>query len=152
MRRRALTGLPAILILVLVATASAWAVGDPEEIKSLRGLKALDVEVAVVGATRAAPGVTPGSVAKAIRRLFKHYRLTGSTRAQAMLRVSIQVIDRNVSYISAQLVQSATLIRRPGTRLKVVTWTLNGPVPTAKILEAMGPVIGRLARDRGLAG
>jgi len=152
MRRRALIGLSTILILVLVAAANAWAVGDPEEVKSLRGLKALDVEVAVVGATTAAPGVTPRSVAKAIRRLFKHYRLTGATRAQATLRVSIQVINRNLSYVSAQVVQSATLIRRPGARLKVVTWTLNGPVPTAKIIEAMGQVIRRLARDRRLAG
>lgn len=152
MGRRALTGLTMFLVLVLAAATLSWAVGDPEEIKSLRGLKALDVRVAVVGATTAAPGVTPASVAKAIRRLFKHYRLTGSTRAPALFRVSIQIIDRNVSYISAQVVQTATLIRPPGTRLKVVTWTLNGPVPTAKVIEAMGRVVGRLARDRRLAG
>lgn len=152
MRRRALIGLSTILILVLGVTATAWSVGDPEEIKSLRGLKALDVEVAVVGATTAAPGVTPATVAKAIRGQFKRYRLKGSTRALATLRVSIQVINRNLSYVSAQVVQSATLIRRPGARLKVVTWTLNGPVPTAKIIQAMGQIIRRLARDRRLAG
>ncbi len=148
MRRRALIGLSTILILVVAASAA----GDPEEVKSLRGLKALEVQVAVVGATTAAPGVTPRSVAKAIRRQFKRYRLTGANRARATLRVSIQIINRNLSYVSAQVLQAATLIRRPGTKLKVVTWTLNGPVPTAKIIESMAHVISRLARDRRLAG
>lgn len=152
MSRYAVIGLSVLMAVIVFMAVPAGAVGDPEEIKSLRGLQTLAVEVAVVGQTRAAPTTTSQSVAAAVRRAFARYHLKGSSRAPATLRVSVQILDRNVSYISAQVVQPATLVRRPGARLQVVTWTLNAPVPTAKIIEVMDRIVARLARDRRLAG
>jgi hypothetical protein len=142
----------AVIGLSVLLAVPAGAVGDPEEVKSRRGLGALAVEVAVVGQTSAAPTVNNQSVADAIRQAFKRYHLKGSTRSQATLRVSIQILDRNVTYISAHVIQSASLLRRPGARLRVITWTLNAPVPTLKILQAMDRIVALLARDRRMAG
>jgi hypothetical protein len=152
MRRGMVISLAVLLAVLVLTSLSARAVGDPEEIKSLRGLKTMAVEVAVTGQTAAAPSVNSRSVAAAIRQAFKRHGLKGSTRALATLRVSVQILNRNVTYISAQVVQSATLIRRPRARLLAVTWALNAPVPTPKIIQVMDRIVARLARDRRLAG